>query len=85
MRNSTHQYQCASSLEIRDSNIVIKVIVSRHMSNASLIVTKCMILRYDILAARNNRFLKFEIEFDSKIVMNCYNVQNSIKLIMEDI
>ena len=62
---------------------------SRHIGNVLIIITKCMILRDDILAVKNKEFLNLEIEGDLKIVIDCYNKKNnipsSIILLMEDI
>ena len=48
-----------------------------------------MILRDDILVAKNNDFLSLEIEDDSKIVIEYFNkiigIPCSIKILMEDI
>ena len=44
------------------------MIASRHISNSSIIIAECMILRDSVLANKNNGF-----EGDSKIVIDCYN------------
>ena len=60
------------------------MIANRHISNPSVIIAKCMILRDKLLANKNNGF-----EGDSKIVIDCYNkksnISNSIMLLMKDI
>ena len=58
---------------IRDSNGTIKMVASKHIGNASIIIAKCTTLRNGMLAVKNNGFLNLEIEGDSKIVINCYN------------
>ena len=74
---------------IRDSNEIIKMAACRHLSKTSIIVSECMTLRVDTLAATNNDFLSLEIEGDFKIVIDCYNnrinVPCSIKILMEEI
>ena len=61
----------------------------RHIGNSSIIVAKCMALRYGMLAVKRKGFLTLEIEGGSKIVICCYNkrinIPSSILLLMEDI
>ena len=47
--------------------------VSRHLANASINITKCVILRDDVLVTKNNGFLDLDMEIDSKIIIDCYN------------
>ena len=65
------------------------MIGSRHIGNVLIIIIKCMTLRDDILAIKNNKFLNLEIEGDLKIVIDCYNkksnIPRSIILLMDDI
>ena len=65
------------------------MVVSRHISNASIIITEYMTLRDDISVIKNNEFLNLEIEGDSKIIIDCNNKKNnihsSIMLLMKDI
>ena len=60
------------------------MIASKHISNSSIIIAECMILRDSVLANKNNGF-----EGDSKIVIDCYNkksnISNSFPLLMKDI
>ena len=74
---------------IRDSNETIKIARSRHLGNASIIIAECVALRDDVLASIYNGFTNFEIEGNSKIIINCYNgrsgLPSSIILLMEDI
>ena len=60
------------------------MIANRHISNPSVIIAECMILRDKLLVNKNNGF-----EGDSKIVIDCYNkksnISNSITLLMKDI
>ena len=60
------------------------MIANRHISNPSVIIAECMILRDKLLANKNNGF-----EGDSKIVIDYYNkksnISNSIMLLMKDI
>ena len=51
---------------ISDSNGTIKIATSRHISNASKVTAKCITLRDNMLAAKNNEFLNLEIEGDLK-------------------
>ena len=53
------------------------MIASRHISNSSIIIMECMILRDSVLANKNNGF-----EGDSKIVIDCYNKKKVIFLIL---
>ena len=63
--------------------------VCKHVGKSSIIVAECMALRDDILAAENKGYSNFEIEKDSKLVIDCYNrrieIPSSIMLLMEDI
>ena len=43
---------------IRDSNRTIKMVGSRHLGNASIIIAKCLTLR-DGVIAKNQRLFKF--------------------------
>ena len=65
------------------------MVVSRHISNASIIITEYMTLRDDISVIKNNEFLNLEIEGNSKIIIDCNNKKNnihsSIMLLMKDI
>lgn len=65
------------------------MIASKRICNVSIIITKCMTLRDDVLAAKNSKFLNLEIKDDSKLVINCYNkksnIPKSIMLFMKDI
>ena len=74
---------------IRNSNGIIKMATSRHMSNASIIIAKCMAFRDSVLAAENNGLLNLEIEGDSKVVIDSYNKKSNIPsfimLLMKDI
>ena len=42
---------------IKDSNGIIKMAACRHIGNSSIIVAKCMALRYGMLAAKRKGFL----------------------------
>ena len=53
------------------------MIANRHISNPSVIIAECMILRDKLLANKNNGF-----ECDSKIVIDCYNKKKVIFLIL---
>ena len=79
----------ASGWVIRNSNCIIKMATSRHMSNASIIIAKCMTFRDSVLAAENNGLLNLEIEGDSKVVIDSYNKKSNIPsfimLLMKDI
>ena len=55
---------------IRDSNRTIKMVVSRHLDNASKIIVECIVLRDGVLVAKNNGFLDLEIEGDCKVIIN---------------
>ena len=65
------------------------MVVNRHISNASIIITEYMTLRDDISVIKNNEFLNLEIEGDSKIIIDCNykknNIHSSIMLLMKDI
>ena len=65
------------------------MIASKRICNVSIIITKCMILRNDVLATKNSKFLNQEIKDDSKIVIDYYNkksnIPKSIMLFMKDI
>ena len=60
------------------------MIANRHISNPSVIIEECMILRDKLLVNKNNGF-----EGDSKIVIDCYNkksnISNSFPLLMKNI
>ena len=70
---------------IRDSNDTIKMVVSRHISNTSII----MALKDDMLTVKNNKFLNLEINNDLRIVIDYYNKKNNIynfiMLLIDDI
>ena len=70
---------------IRDFNDTIKMVISRHISNTSII----MALRDDMLTVKNNKFLNLEINNDLRIVIDYYNkknnIYNSIMLLIDDI
>ena len=65
------------------------MVASRHIGIASIIIMKCMTLRYDMLATKNNWFLNLEIKGDARIVIDYYNKKSnipcSIILLKEDI
>lgn len=63
---------------IKDFNGTIKMIASKHISNASIIIIKYIILRDDILTVWNNMFLNLDIKVDSRIVIDWYNKKNNI-------
>ena len=46
------------------------MIVCRHISKSSIIVTKCLVLRVSILGVKNKDFLDPTIKGDSKIVID---------------
>ena len=58
------------------------MIISRHLDNASIIIVEYMTLRDDILAFKNNEFLNLQIEWDSRIVIDCYNKKKVIFLVL---
>ena len=65
------------------------MVACRHIGNSSIIVAKCMTLRYGMLTTKRKGFLNLEIEGDSKIEIDCYNkminIHCSILLLMENI
>ena len=44
------------------------MVANRHISNISIIIAKYMVLKDDMLTAKNNRFLNLKIEDDSKLL-----------------
>ena len=74
---------------IKNSKGIIKMVARKHVGKSSIIVAKCMTLRDAILAAKNKEYSNLKMEWDSKIIIDCYNkrikIPNSIKLLMEDI
>ena len=66
------------------------MVANRHISNISIIIAKYMVLKDDMLTAKNNRFLNLKIEDDSKllkivIIKKKSNISNSIILLIENI
>ena len=74
---------------IRDSNGIIKMTASRHISNASMIIAKCVTSRDYMPTSKNNGFVNPKTESKSKILIDCYNkksnIPSTIMLLMEDI
>ena len=58
---STIENKNTSRWVIKDSNGTIKMVASRHIGNASIVIAECMALRDDMLATKNNKFLNLEI------------------------
>ena len=51
------------------------MVVSKHLANASIILTECMALRDGVLTVKKKKigFLDLEIKGDSKVIIDCYN------------
>ena len=50
----------------------MEIVTSRHISNVSIIITKWMTLRNDMLANKNTGFLNLDIKDDLRIVIDWY-------------
>lgn len=65
------------------------MVASRHISNILIIITKYMVLRDDMLTAKNNRFANLKIEGDLKllkiVIIKKSNIFNFIMLLIENI
>ena len=65
------------------------MVANRHISNISIIIAKYMVLKDDMLTAKNNWFLNLKIEDDSKllkiVIIKKSNIPNSIILLIENI
>ena len=53
---------------LRDSNGIIKIAKSRHLGNALIIMTECVVLRDSILNVICIGFSNLEIKGDSKVI-----------------
>ena len=78
-----------SMLGYKRYHCIIMMVGSRHLGDASIIIAKCVALRYGVLVATNNGFSNLEIEGNFKVIIDGYNkkssLHSSIILLMEDI
>ena len=51
----------AFGLAINNLNEIIKKVTSKHLCNTLIIIIECIVLRYDVLAIRNNGFLNLRM------------------------
>ena len=62
---------------------------NKYLDNALIINVECVALRYGVLAATNNGYSNLEIEGNSKVITDGYNIKsslsNSINLLIEGI
>ena len=51
---------------------------NKYLDNALIINVECVALRYGVLATTNNGYSNLEIEGNSKVITNGYNIKSSL-------